>query len=49
VETAIKGVTTADPADLRTLDESFDAVRSHALPVEHSLDLIRRTAEERWS
>ena len=48
-ETAIKGVTTGDRNDLRTLDTNFDEIRSHALPVEQSIDLIQRTAEERWS
>jgi transcriptional regulator with XRE-family HTH domain len=48
-ETAIRGVTTGDPDDLRTLTANFDEIRSHALPVEQSLDLIQRTAEEKWS
>jgi transcriptional regulator with XRE-family HTH domain len=48
-ETATRGVTTGNPDDLRTLNTNFDEIRSHALPVEQSIDLIQRTAEERWS
>jgi transcriptional regulator with XRE-family HTH domain len=48
-ETAIKGLTAGDPNHLRTLNTNFDEIRSHALPVEQSINLIQRTAEERWS
>lgn len=48
-ETATKGVTTGDPDDLRTLSTNFEQIRSHALNLEQSIGLIRRTAEEKWS
>jgi hypothetical protein len=49
VETAARGITTGEPQDLTTLTERFESIRSRALPVDQSLDLITRTAKERWS
>jgi hypothetical protein len=49
VETAARGITTGEPADLATLTQRFESIRSRALPVDQSLDLITRTAKERWS
>jgi transcriptional regulator with XRE-family HTH domain len=49
VETAARGITTGEPADLATLTRRFESIRSRALPVDQSLDLIMRTAKERWS
>jgi hypothetical protein len=49
MESAARGITTAEPADLRTLTERFEAIRSQALPVDQSLDLIARTADEQWT
>jgi hypothetical protein len=46
VETAARGVTTGEPQDLGTLTERFESIRSQALPVDQSLDLITRTADE---
>jgi hypothetical protein len=48
METAARGISTGSREDIRTLNESFDRVRSQALPVKMSMDLITRTAEERW-
>jgi transcriptional regulator with XRE-family HTH domain len=48
-ETASKGVTTGYTDDLRTLATNFEQIRSHALNLQQSIDLIRRTAEEKWS
>jgi transcriptional regulator with XRE-family HTH domain len=49
IETAARGISTGDKQDLTTLSESFDRIRSQALPVDMSMDLIRRTAEEKWT
>jgi transcriptional regulator with XRE-family HTH domain len=49
VETSARGITTGEPQDLATLAERFEAIRSRALPVDQSLELIARTAEERWT
>jgi transcriptional regulator with XRE-family HTH domain len=49
VETGARGMTLGSRDDVRTLNESFDVIRSRALPVEMSLDLIARTVEEKWS
>ncbi|GAA0355044.1 helix-turn-helix domain-containing protein [Actinoallomurus spadix] len=49
VETAARGITTGEPADLAELTERFESIRSRALPVDQSLDLITRTVKERWS
>jgi transcriptional regulator with XRE-family HTH domain len=49
METAARGISTGSREDIRTLNESFDRIRSQALPVKMSMDLITRTAEERWT
>jgi hypothetical protein len=49
VETATRGLTTGDPHDLKTLVTSFETIRSQAFPVGQSIDLIRRTAAEKWT
>ncbi|MEV5752076.1 helix-turn-helix transcriptional regulator [Actinoallomurus sp. NPDC052308] len=49
VATAVRGITTSEPDDIRLLSETYDQIRSRALPVEMSRDLIRRVLEERWT
>jgi DNA-binding IclR family transcriptional regulator len=49
VETAAHGITTGEPADLARLNKRLESIRSRALPVDQSLDLITRTVKERWS
>ncbi|WP_242908233.1 helix-turn-helix domain-containing protein [Actinomadura terrae] len=49
VESAARGLTLGDPEDLATMSRTLLEVRSLALPQDQSLDLIRRTAEERWT
>ena len=49
VETAARGITLAQPKDLRILNDRFEAIRSKALPEDESLELILRTAEELWT
>ena len=48
-ETAIRGITTSDPEDVAAAVERFEAIRTEALPLAMSVDLIKRTAEERWT
>jgi hypothetical protein len=49
VETALRGLTTDDPADLATLSHLLVDLRDRALPGSMSRDLIRKVAEERWT
>ncbi|WP_192810012.1 helix-turn-helix domain-containing protein [Actinomadura rudentiformis] len=49
VETAVRGITTGEPKDLRTASERFEAIRSLALPVDQSLERIERIKVERWT
>ncbi|MBC6459446.1 helix-turn-helix domain-containing protein [Actinomadura sp. HBU206391] len=49
IDTAARGVTTGEPQDLRILTEKFESIRSRALPVDQSPDLITRTADELWT
>ncbi|GAB3985102.1 helix-turn-helix transcriptional regulator [Actinoallomurus acanthiterrae] len=49
VETALRGITTSESDDIRLLSDTYDEIRSRALPVEMSRDLIRRILEERWT
>ncbi|MEV8637529.1 helix-turn-helix transcriptional regulator [Streptosporangium sp. NPDC051023] len=48
-ETAIRGLTTGDPAEVTKAVRLFEAIRTEALPQSMSIDLIKRTAEERWT
>ncbi|GAA2572653.1 helix-turn-helix transcriptional regulator [Actinomadura fulvescens] len=49
VETAVRGITTGEPMDLRTASERFEAIRSLALPVDQSLERIERIKAEKWT
>jgi transcriptional regulator with XRE-family HTH domain len=49
VQSAVQGIVTADKKDLVRLNDVWESVRSQALPVGMSADLIRRTVEERWT
>jgi len=49
VETAVRGLTTSEPEDVSKAEERFDIFRTEALPVSMSIDLIKRTVEERWT
>jgi transcriptional regulator with XRE-family HTH domain len=48
VETAVRGMVTSGREDIIRLGDVWESIRSQALPVGMSLDLIRRTAEERY-
>ena len=49
LETNARGIISSTREDVTALHESFEMIRNTALPVGQSVDLIRRTAEERWS
>ncbi|GLX02403.1 helix-turn-helix transcriptional regulator [Microtetraspora sp. NBRC 16547] len=48
-ETAVRGITTSDREDVGTAIERFEAIRTEALPLNMSLELIEKTVEERWT
>jgi transcriptional regulator with XRE-family HTH domain len=48
-ETAIRGLTTSDHDDVAAALELFEAIRIDALPLGMSVELVKRTAEERWT
>ncbi|WP_329084151.1 MULTISPECIES: helix-turn-helix domain-containing protein [unclassified Streptosporangium] len=48
-DTAVRGLVTSDQEDVATAVEKFEAIRIEALPLRMSIDLIRRTAEEKWT
>ncbi|MET8383227.1 helix-turn-helix transcriptional regulator [Streptosporangium canum] len=48
-DTAVRGLVTNDQDDVAAAVERFEAIRIEALPLRMSMDLIRRTAEERWT
>ncbi|GLX07937.1 DUF5753 domain-containing protein [Microbispora sp. NBRC 16548] len=48
-ETAVRGITTSDVEDVAAAIERFEAIRTEALPLTMSLELIRKTAEEKWT
>ncbi|MBO2451109.1 helix-turn-helix transcriptional regulator [Actinomadura barringtoniae] len=49
VDTGARGMTLSSNEDILTLNTSFNAIRAQALPVGMSIDLIRRTVEQRWT
>ncbi|WP_326827003.1 helix-turn-helix domain-containing protein [Streptosporangium sp. NBC_01756] len=48
-ETAVRGITTNDPEDVAVALERFDAIRSEALPINMSIDLIKKAVAEKWT
>jgi hypothetical protein len=49
MDTGALGWITGEPKKVRTMAENFEKIRDRALPVNQSIDLITRTAEERWT
>ncbi|MFG1864798.1 helix-turn-helix domain-containing protein [Microbispora bryophytorum] len=49
LETAVRGLTTGDHDEVAAAVAQFEAIRIEALPLSMSIDLIRRTAEDRWT
>ncbi|MEU8206780.1 helix-turn-helix transcriptional regulator [Streptosporangium sp. NPDC049046] len=48
-ETAVRGITTSDPEDVTIAVERFEAIRSEALPISMSIDLIQKAVSEKWT
>ncbi|WP_281249826.1 Scr1 family TA system antitoxin-like transcriptional regulator [Streptosporangium canum] len=48
-ETAVRGITTDDLEDVAVALERFDAIRSEALPINMSIDLIKKAVAEKWT
>lgn len=49
MENPVRGVTTEETADIQLLSDRYEAIRTCALPVGASRDLIRRVMEEKWT
>ncbi|WP_084265837.1 helix-turn-helix domain-containing protein [Actinomadura macra] len=49
IETAIRGITTDNPADLASLARTLVELRSQALTQDMSRELIRKVIKERWT
>jgi transcriptional regulator with XRE-family HTH domain len=49
VETFVRGFTMADLEDITEAHKALKEIRSLALPVEQSVDFIRKIAKEKWS
>lgn len=49
VDTALHGLTVSDHEEVRYAIRKFESIRTEALPLRMSIDLIKRTAEERWT
>lgn len=49
VETAIRAITTDDPADLSVIARTLVDLRSRTLTSEMSADFIRKVAQEKWT
>lgn len=49
VETAVRGIVTSSRNDIARLEDVWETIRTYALSQQESLDLIRRTAEEKWT
>ncbi|WP_329082554.1 helix-turn-helix domain-containing protein [Streptosporangium sp. NBC_01469] len=48
-ETAVRGITTSDPEDVTAAVERFEAIRTEALPISMSIDLIQKAVSEKWT
>ncbi|MFD0855629.1 helix-turn-helix transcriptional regulator, partial [Actinomadura adrarensis] len=46
---AVQGLTMSDPEDLANLNRTLITVRSLALPVGQSMDMIRKVIKEKWT
>ncbi|MBE1531811.1 hypothetical protein H4W34_001644 [Actinomadura algeriensis] len=49
IETAVRGITTDDPAELTTLARTLVTLRSRALTEQMSCELIRKVVQEKWT
>ncbi|MGC5013528.1 helix-turn-helix domain-containing protein [Streptosporangium sp. DT93] len=48
-ETAVRGLITSEQEDVTVAVERFEAIRTEALPLGMSIELIQRTVEEKWT
>jgi len=48
-DSALRGMTTSVGNEIQKVAESFEVIRSHALPVDQSVDFIKKVLEERWT
>lgn len=46
---AARGLTMSDPEDIATLSRTLMVVRSLALPMDQSLEMIRKVVREKWT
>lgn len=49
VDMTVRGLTLTDPDDIAGVSRALLSARSHALPVEHSLNVIRKVVDEKWT
>jgi hypothetical protein len=49
VETAVRGQIARNPEDLEVLTDLWESIQACALPQRESLQLISRTADEKWT
>jgi hypothetical protein len=49
VDTAIRGIVTNSREDIARLSDVWESIRTCALSQRESIELVRRTAEERWT
>lgn len=49
MDTPLRGLTIDDIEDIRAPSDTYEVLRSRALPVDASRDLIRKVMEERWT
>ncbi|MGS2642791.1 Scr1 family TA system antitoxin-like transcriptional regulator [Streptosporangium sp. LJ11] len=48
-ETTVRGLITSDQEDVTAAVERFEAIRTEALPLSMSIELIQRAVEEKWT
>jgi transcriptional regulator with XRE-family HTH domain len=49
LETAVRGLVTVAPDDIARAEALWESIKAEALPLGMSKELIKRTAEERWT
>jgi hypothetical protein len=49
LETAVRGITTSDQEEVLAGIERFEAIRTEALPLNMSVEVIKKALEERWT
>lgn len=49
VETAVRGLTTSEAEDVAIAEERFEIICTQALPLDMSMELIKRAVEEQWT